>query len=236
MPDNTAESWGAFLLKLADEAEHDAGEHDTALSLHVTLKDLANVARAYVDRLGVERTGKVNAPPATVGFVDLLLGAETPASPAAVPFELPEWLLDAINLMRKKIDDLETRVTDLENNQQKQTVDVSSLRLDPVADVLDDDRTAWDSIDRARAALRGMVIRKHRDMTRIRQRVLERVAALARQPERSSDENAELIQHEARSHELAEIDAIAGVKLDEIAALDDLELARLFDVEKGWPS
>jgi hypothetical protein len=235
MPDNNAESWGAFLLKLADEAEHDAGEHDTALSLHVTLKDLANVARAYVDRLGVERTGKVTAPPATVGFTDLLMGAEIPVSPA-VPFELPDWLLDAINLMRKKIEDLEVRVTDLENNQQKQTVDVSSLRLDPAAAAIDDDRTAWDSIDRARAALRGMVIRKHRDMTRIRQRVLDRVTALAKQVVRTSDENAELNQHEARSHELAEIDAIAGVKLDEIAALDDLELARLFDVEKGWPS
>ena len=115
------------------------------------------------------------------------------------------------------------------------TVDVSSLRLDPAV-ILDDDRTAWDSIDRARAALRSMVIRKHRDMTMIRQRVLERVAALARQPVRTSDENAELGQHEARAHELAEIDAIAGVKLDEIAGLDDLELARLFDVEKGWPS
>lgn len=255
MPDNNAASWGAFLLKVADEAEHDAGQHDTALALHVTLKDFANVARAYVDRLGVERTGKMAEPATAVGFVDLPPGDQAPpASPEVFGVsalsetvealsekvarlgELPDWLLDAINLMRKKIEDLEARVTDLENNQQKRTVDVSSLRLDPAAVFVDDDRTAWDSIDRARAALRGMVIRKHRDLTAIRQRVLARVTALARQPERSNDEKAELTQHEARAHELAEIDAIAGVKLDEIAGLDDLELARLFNVEKGWPS
>lgn len=245
MPDNNAESWGAFLLKVADEAEHDAGEHDTSLALHVTLKDLANIARAYVDRLGVERTGKVSAP-ATVGLIGLLTGDEIPASPeifgvsaltetvnalsekVAHLGELPDWLLATIK-------DLDARLTALEARAQFNTVDVSSLRLDPVV-VLDDDRTAWDSIDRARAALRGMIIRKHRDMTQIRQKVLDRVTALARQPERDNDEKAELGQHEARAHELAEIDAIAGVKLDEIAGLDDLELARLFDVDKGWPS
>jgi len=250
MPDNTAESWGAALLQLAAEAEHDAGEHDTGLALHVTLTDLSQIARAYAGRLvDTTHTGKVIEPareslplipelawpteeapavplPGGVGFVDLLIGAEI--SPAAT---LPDWLADTLR-------DLDARLTALENRANFDTVAPAALfGLDPVP-LADDDRSAWDSIDRARAALRGMVIREHRSRASIRQKVLERVTALARTPDVASDAalSAELRQHEGRAQELAEIDAIAGVKLDEIAGLDDLDLARLFDVGKGWPS
>lgn len=267
MPDNTNTDWGAHLLRLADEAEHDAGEHDSSLVLAETLKDLAHVARAYAGRLGVERTGKVRevATADGVGFVDMLLGAEIPPhgadieslrtavaelrqrvdlapsasmADAAPPAELPEWLLSTLANHHERMVALEARVTDLEARAQFGTVAPGLWSLDPVDTVVDEDRDQWDSIVRARAALRGMVVREHRDRSAIRQKVLERVASLARRPDIGSDAaaNAELRQHEARAQELAEIDVIVGVKLDEIAALDDLEIARSYNTKEGWPS
>lgn len=251
MPDNTAESWGAFLLQIAEEAKHDAGQHGTGLVLHECLKDLAVVATAYAGRLGIEKGAIVPMPETKqVGFVDLLMG-DTVAAPVSDPATLarlaaledrivtlppveqvlPAWLLETLRT-------LDERVTALENAEQRQFVTPSqAFTVEPVL-IVDDDPTAWDSIDRARTALRSMVVRQHRDRAGIRQKVLDRVTALARQPGLHDDSTAlaELRQHEARAQELAEIDAIAGVKLDEIAALDDLELARLYDASKGWPS
>lgn len=247
MPDNTAESWGEFLLKMADEAEHDAGEHDTALNLHVALMDFANVARAYAGRVQAEHTGKVKgtaapeptpaprpAPPSTfenthlpTDYAERLAAVSAPA----VPAELPDWLLATLR-------DLEERIAKLEAGANLQAITPAAVYQPLETLVIDDDPTAWDSIDRARTALRSMIIRKHKSLTAIRQNLLARVTDLARVAaigDISDSDRAELRQHQDRVNELGESDAIAGVKLDEVAALDDLELARLYNVDKGWP-
>lgn len=258
MPDNTADSWGQALLKLADEAEHDAGEHDTSLALHSVLADLAAVARSYAGRLDVERSPAVAAglptpamsevidrvalqthdtleAPDYAAVIERLAKLENPAliaTNAGVPIaQLPEWLAAALK-------DLSDRIAALEARANFTTVAPSPVYANDALEVYDDDPSAWDNIDRARNALRRMVMRQHRERAGIRQKILERVSSLARLPDIASNGalQAELRQHEARADELATIDAVCGVKLDEIAGLDDLEVARSYDASKGWPS
>lgn len=246
--DNDAVSWRAYLLDLADEALLDAGAIDPRFKLHVILNDLASVAIAYAGRIEIDRGNEVRQP------VEAASSAEPHEAPlggsAPTLGEQPDWLSDILNLLRNKIATLEercdslealcmaldARIDTLERNQQLNVITPASAYL--IESENDDiDPAAWDNIDRARAALRGMVAREHRQRAAIRQQVLARVTALARSPERDAEIDAELRQHELRAQELGEIDAIAGAKMDEIAGLDGLDDARDYvaKVRAGWP-
>lgn len=229
MPDNTAESWASALLALADEAAGDAKQRDTSLALTVTLNDLSAILRSYAGRLDVER---LPVAPDESDAARLQGAQAAPAVPVPAPVtDLPDRLAAALR-------DLDERVAALEARANFTVITPAPAFAPNTVLVIDDDPGAWDSIERARAALRSMVVREHGDRARIRQSILERVAALARTPDLATNSaaQAELRQHEHRAQELAEIDAIAGVKMDQIAALDDLELARTFNVKDGWPS
>lgn len=241
--DNTAKSWGEFLQSLADEAARDAASLRPDLALHGILNDLSLVARAYVERVNLERGNDVKRS-AEVPV------AEAPATPLEAPLDVGEpvarkpdgWLLDTLadmhnrfGALEARIESLEARVDYLERNQKLTSVAPVAYLIE--SENVDEDPAVWDSIDRARAALRGMVAREHRERAASRQRILERVASLAGSPERDSSIDAEIRQHQARADELGKIDAIAGGKMDEIAGLLDLAAARAYvgDVKKGWP-
>lgn len=238
---NTATDWHKFLASLADEAARDADATAPEFALHGVLHDLSLVARAYASRLDVERGReganelKQSAPVSDDQLVTDRVSAEPSAEPVS-PSVLPGWLLETLATMGKEIEELRRRVEYLENNQQKSVVTPSMPYALNEAEIYDEDRSAWNTVDRARAALRGMLAREHQQRARIRQTVLLRVTALANQPgDLTADEKAELRQHQVRAEELAQIDAICGVKLDEIAGTDDLLMLREFDVKKGWP-
>lgn len=248
---NTATDWHKFLMDLAMEANGDAATTDPQLTLHGVLTDLALVAKAYAGRLDVERGGEAatlddvsavcyRAPPSDdlTDLMSRIVMLEALASAPSVESALPDWLNEVLGSLANRIEALEQRVTDLENNQQKTAISPMSPFALEAADVIDDNPDAWDNIDRARIALRSMVIRTYRQRVATRQRILDRVTYLARMPERDSEANAELAQHEARAKEFGEIDVLAQVKADEIAGIDDLDVAREYAerfLNKGWP-
>jgi hypothetical protein len=234
--DNTASSWFDFLQQLAAEADRDAAATDTRFALHGVLTDLAHVARAYSGRLELERT------PAPEQSVEADAGVGLVADPAVAegaipdgpvsPSEPPDWLLSAFQNLAARVEDLEGRVSVLE--QSRTSIPVGAFGL-LETEVFDEDRTAWNSVTRARAALRGMIGREHKARAAARQAILARVVALALAPDNDSETQAEIRQHQQRADELATIDAIAGVKVDEVEAIDDLLALREYDVKKGWP-
>jgi hypothetical protein len=239
---NTARDWKKFLSDLAAEAARDADNTPRDFALYNVLYDLHLVALAYSERLVIERGEDVEAddnlkqlvPGETQLVTDVPLAASD-AGPVS-PSVLPDWLLETLRNMGEEIERLKARVLALENNQQLTVITPAPQYAVEEISVIDEDRSAWNSVDRARAALRGMVGREHQKKSRIRQAILARVTMLATQPgELSADERAELRQHQDRAAELAEIDAIAGVKLDEIAGIDDLIQLREYDHLKGWP-
>lgn len=241
---NTARDWKKFLGELAAEAARDADATPREMALHNVLHDLHLVAMAYAERLDVERGEDVEG--ADDNLKQLVPGEDaqlvTDPKPAASdagpvsPSVLPDWLLETLRNMGEEIELLKARVLALESEQQRtMIVPAPQYAVDEIS-VIDEDRSAWNSVDRARGALRGMIGREHQKRARIRQAILARVTMLATQPgELSSDERAELRQHQDRAAELAEIDAIAGVKLDEIAGIDDLLALREYDHLDGWP-
>lgn len=240
---NTARDWHTFLQELANEAARDADATPKDMALHNVLHDLHLVARAYAERLDIERG--VDLAVETDNLKQLVPGEDvqlvtdpTPAAPSAEPVSpsaLPDWLLETLRNMGEEILRLQDRVSALENQQQLTSIIPSTqYQIDEIS-IVDEDRSAWNSVDRARSALRGMVAREHQKRARIRQTILARVTMLATQRELSSDEKAELQQHQDRAAELGEIDALAGVKLDEIAGIDDLVQLREYDEKKGWP-
>lgn len=240
---NTARDWRKFLSDLADEATRDAKATSEDLALHNVLHDLSLVAKAYAERLDISRGDDVADESednlkqlAPERAVQLVTDAHSAALAGPVsPSVLPGWLLETLRQMGEEIERLKDRVFALENQQQISTiVPVAQYAIDDI-NIVDEDRSAWNSVDRARAALRGMISREHQKRARIRQTILSRVTMLAGQREISSDERAELQQHQDRAAELGEIDAIAGVKLDEIAGIDDLLVLREYDEKKGWP-
>lgn len=236
--DGNAETWQAFLEALADEAQNDASATDVQFALHNTLRDLSLVARAYATRIAMDRGTEVKQPAAAVAPAEPTLeaGLEAPLGGAAPEAQIPGWLLDALADANNRIGALEARVEALEQNQQLNFITPDRAYL-VEAENEDIDPAAWDNIDRARAALRGIVAREHRRLTQVRQQLLSRVVSLAREPERNSEIDAEIRQHETRAQELGETDAIAGRKMDEIAAIDDLDQARDYATvaREGWP-
>lgn len=81
MPDNNAESWGAFLRSVADEADHDADQHDTALALNGQLKDLALSLRAWANTM--QGVPKIAAPEEEIADGDELIRYERQLQPEA---------------------------------------------------------------------------------------------------------------------------------------------------------
>jgi|694.fasta_scaffold00779_32 hypothetical protein len=237
---NTSRDWKLFLQELAAEAVRDADTTPPEMALHNVLHDLSLVARAYAGRLDdVERGSgdddlKQLVPDEASQLVTDAPSA-TPVGPVS-PSELPDWLLETIRSMSDEIEALKVRLSALEGQAQiSSIVPTETYRVDELT-IFDEDRSAWNSVERARSALRGMIGREHQKRTRIRQAILARVTMLTALPgELTSDERAELRQHQDRAAELGEIDAIAGVKLDEIAGIDDLVTLREYDPIKGWP-
>lgn len=174
-----------------------------------------------------------------LGRIETLEGAPVPV------LEIPPWILDTFNAHHERISVLEARLEQalatidaLQRTQQRDTIAIPETLL--VEDVLTSDDLrpeAWGSIERARTALSKRIVKKHRDLTVVRQSVLSAIAALANPAiELTDDEVAEMAQHRARSERLAEIDIVRDRKLDEVAGLDDLEAARGYDVDAGWPA
>lgn len=239
---NSAREWHTFLQELAAEAARDADATPRDMALHNVLHDLHLVAMAYAERLDVVRGEEAdddNLKQLVPGEDAQLVTDPTPAAPSAEPVSpsaLPDWLLETLRSMGEEILRLQDRVSALENQQHLTSIIPSTqYAIDEIA-VVDEDRSAWNSVDRARSALRGMVGREHQKRARIRQAILARVTALANgRDELTPDEKVEMQQHRDRATELAEIDALAGVKLDEIAGIDDLVQLREYDEKKGWP-
>jgi hypothetical protein len=241
---NTARDWRSFLVELAAEAARDADSTPAEYALHDVLHDLSLVAAAYSERLDVLRGEEGAAenedelkqlvPEGTVQLVtDVPLAAAT-AGPVS-PSELPDWLLETLRSMGNEIESLRSRVAALEDNAQKQTITPApQYALDEVG-IFDEDRMAWNSVGRARSALRGMIGREHQQRARIRQAILARVTSLAMRQELDADERAELAQHRDRADELATIDAIAASKIGEVEGIDDLLVLREYDTRAGWP-
>ncbi len=96
------------------------------------------------------------------------------------------------------------------------------------------DPGSWPSLAKAQKALTTLVRREHAARTTSRQRVLERVHELSQIVSRSEDEEFELVGHRARVQEFGDLDAALGRKLDEVAALGDLEAGQTYDVTAGW--
>lgn len=232
--DNTATSWHEFLVSLATEAKRDADATDVRFALHGVLNDLANVALAYANRLELERGNDLKQPAPAEHLVTASAGAAPSAGPAS-PSELPGWLLETLQSMGLRIEGLEARVAYLEENANKTTIAPSPPFSYDAIDVIDEDRSAWNTVDRARSALRGMIMREHRQRAASRQAILSRIASLALDPDKDGMVAAEIRQHQMRADELATIDAVAGVMLDEISAIDDLLTLREYNVRKGWP-
>lgn len=162
--------------------------------------------------------------------------------------DLPGWIRsvledhhDRLVAVENAVVDLQDRITLLENSAQLTQVDVpQEMIAEQPIDPLDFRPEAWGSIERARQALSNRVHREHRKRATVRQTVLNAVTALAIQQNAdpatfSEDDRAQLRQHQERANILAEIDVVRDVKLDEIAALDDLEIARAYEAEGGWP-
>lgn len=241
---NTARDWRSFLVELAAEAARDADSTPAEYALHDVLHDLSLVAAAYSERLDVLR-GEEGAAEAE-GELKQLVPGETgqlvtdvpPAAPTAGPVspsELPDWLLETLRNMGAEIDDLRVRVAALELNAQKTVITPAPQYAVDEVGIFDEDSSAWNSVGRARSALRGMIGREHQQRARIRQAILARVTALAMQQDLDADERAELAQHRDRADELATIDAIAATKIDEVEGIDDLEVLRTYNARGGWP-
>lgn len=250
MIENTATAWGDALHALAREASADAAQRDSSTQLSVILDDLSRVLDAYVVRLtGVER-GASDQQSGSLDFLDEPEAAaadDAPAAPAtpAPPYELPDWLLSTLENHHARITALEESVASmaalLENNANLNTVSVASkFAASTPVDPDDYQPESWGSIERARLALSNRVRREHARRSSIRQTVLNAVMDLASQqaadPESfSDDDRAQLAQQRARAERLAQIDVTRDVKIDEVAGLDDLAIARAYVAESGWP-
>jgi len=240
---NTARDWRSFLVELAAEAARDADSTPVEYALHDVLHDLSLVAAAYSERLDTLR-GEEGAADGESELKQLVPGetgqlvTDVPTAAQAGPVspsELPDWLLETLRSMGAEIDDLKARVSELELNAQKASIiPAPQYAVDEVG-IYDEDRSAWNSVGRARSALRGMIGREHQQRARIRQTILARVTMLATQQELTQDEKAELRQHQDRADELATIDAIAATKIDEVEGIDDLLALREYDTRGGWP-
>lgn len=236
---NTAIDWGTFLLSLSEEAGKDAASTDAQFALHGVLRDLSLVSKAYAARLGVTERAATEVKQLADAPADPALVTPAPAEPTPVVAgpsspadQTPGWLLDTLASQYKQIEELRARVDELERNQQKTTVSVAPLMFDPDEPILP--RDAWNSVDQARTALRLMVDRELKTLTKMRQTVLKRVTSLAMGP-RDALIDAELRQHQDRARELESLDLCAAQTLDRIAGIDDLETLRAFKVTEGWP-
>lgn len=141
---------------------------------------------------------------------------------------LPAWL-------REAFDNLNDRVTALENRQPAEDVYISQPYASTALHPDDMNPAAWGSIEQARGALYRRLAREHANRVAIRQTVLNAVSALAANTDRTPSEDAELRQHQSRSERLSTTDHMRDMKQGEIAALDDLDAARSYDIEAGWP-
>lgn len=240
---NTARDWRSFLVELAAEAARDADSTPAEYALHDVLHDLSLVAAAYSERLDVLR-GEEGAAEGESELKQLVpegtaqLVTDVPVAASAGPVSpsvLPDWLLETLRNMGNEIESLRSRVSALEDNAQKQIITPAPLYAVDEVGIFDEDRMAWNSVGRARSALRGMIGREHQQRARIRQTILARVTSLAMQQELTADERAELAQHRDRADELATIDAIAASKIGEVEGIDDLLVLREYDTRGGWP-
>lgn len=161
------------------------------------------------------------------------------ARPAPEPFDLPGWVRETLQSHHERISALEALVGDLvemvEANANRTEVTLSAP-FTPEAPLDPDDFNpeAWGSIDRAREALSRRVWREHKKRAALRQTVLNDVIALSSLEELSDDDEARLRQHRERAEVLSQNDIVVGVKLDQIAALDSLDDARIYDPAAGW--
>ena len=233
--DNTATSWNEFLVALALEADRDAEATDPQFALRGVLTDLALVARSYAGRLEIERGPELKQPVVAGAEAELVTepAAATPVELSRSPSELPDWLLETLKNMGIQIEDLQRRVAYLEDNLNKVVIAPSPPFM--LEEEINEDRDTWNSVGYARVQLRAMVNLEHKKRAASRQAIFRRVAFLASQPDRDGSAAAEIRQHNARAEELSMIDAVCGVKIDEIEALDDLLALREYDVQKGWP-
>ena len=240
---NTARDWRSFLVELAAEAARDADSTPSEYALHDVLHDLSLVAAAYSERLDVLR-GEESAVEGESelkrlvpeGANQLVTDAPDAAQAGPVsPSELPDWLLETLRNMGAEIDDLRARVAVLELNAQKTSITPAMQYAVDEVGIFDEDSRAWNSVGRARSALRGIIGREHQQRARIRQAILARVTSLAMRQDLDADERAELAQHRDRAEELATIDAVAASKIDEVEGIDDLEVLRTYNARGGWP-
>lgn len=245
--DNTSFAWSDAIRAMRDEAKADAAQRDSSTQLSVILDDLSRVLDAYATRLdGVERVdGTSSAVAEQENLADEFdAGAPQslpPASEQTGAAEIPDWLIETLNAHHERISALEDRINDLEENAQLTNVSVSApFMAETPEDPADYRPESWGSIERARQALSNRVRREHSRRAAIRQTVLNAVTDLATRQDSdplsfSEDDRAQLRQQRARSDRLSKIDLIRDVKLDEIGALDDLEIARAYEAEQGWP-
>jgi hypothetical protein len=243
--------WGAKIRGWAAEVAAEAQRHHESLNLHTTLNDLDKVLHAYAGRLSITVT-----PPgvmSTEAAMEPL--AETPVAVGAVAefaqklrdemrafqksvedrlaalntvgaTDVPGWLLDTLDDHNRRITALEERANFGEAVIPQRFMPEEPLDIDPAA---------WDSIERARKALQGLLRHEFQTRTALRLNLLARVTSLSRLAVRDEGQEAELRQHEGRVVEQQQIEAVYGAKRDEIEALDDLEIARTYNVKAGWP-
>lgn len=244
-----SKSWLEFLKALAAEAARDAESIEPSMALHGVLRDLSNVALAYAGRIDLIRGEEIKLSLlAEVGDSERLVNdpvaaeSEGPVSPSVLPSQQTETKTEnegpayeaRIAALEYALSELALRVEDLERNQNK----VSITPTPPFAmddEQINEDRATWNSVDSARAALRALVNREHKERSASRQAILARIASLASVRDPDEALRAEIVQHQARAEEFGSIDVIRDVKLDEIAAIDDLLELREFNEKKGWP-
>lgn len=171
------------------------------------------------------------------------------SAPAAEAADLPGWIRATLQEHHDRITSLEEALAQyaaaldnaveriaawLENNIGLDTVTLASSFIETPHNPDDYNPDAWGSIERARAALSTQVHRAHARQARLRQSVLNAVMNLTDAPDLSDDDRAQLAQHKARADRLDQIDVIRDSKLDEIAALDDLDAAKAYRADEGW--
>lgn len=208
------------------------------------ISDDVEVQQATREAVIEEATQAAEAAP-----VEVAPAAETPAP----EYKLPDWLAEGMQQLHerlavleaegfpRRVASLEQRVADLEAALERMgeadAITPSPTLMVEKIDPEDYRPESWNSIDRARQALRNQVGRAYSERTAIRQTVLNAVTALADLAARGAlddQQQAELAQQRERADRLAQLDVNYGVKLDEIAALDDLDEARKYDAAAGW--